>query len=367
MAHKDYYKILGVRRDATQDEIKEAYRKLAKKYHPDLNPNNKEAEEKFKEVNEAYQILSDPEKRKQYDLLGSASFAGTSGGRGFNFDFDFLKDFDFFGKGRGGRGFFDDIFSDLFSTSRRQSGTQYSSTRSSEGEDLLLDMTIGFAESYSGTSREIIVQRLKKCSVCNGSGLKSEGTRTCSRCRGTGEIRENRGFLFVSSTCPDCGGSGLLSSPCDSCGGQARVSVNEKVEVKIPAGIKDGARLRVAGKGNDGIGGGRTGDLYLKVHILDDSRFKREGNDLMVEIPVDYPTAVLGGEVDVPTPDGKTLSLKVPAGSDSGRKLRVKGKGFPEPGKRTRGDLYAKLKIMVPKKLTPEIKNLIKELKEKLK
>lgn len=323
MKFKDYYKILGVRRDASQEEIKEAYRKLAKKYHPDFNPGNREAEEKFKEINEAYQVLSDPEKRKQYDLLGSAAFSG-GGGRGFDFNFKDIFNFDFFGKSRKGGTFFDDLFSDIFSTFK----TSPRDVREEvfyDGEDINLEATITFSESYNGTVRDLNIQRLVTCDRCYG-----DPTHFCSRCKGKG-----------------------------------RIPVNERVEVKIPAGVSEGTRLRIQGKGNEGIRG-KSGDLFIKIHILPDENFRREGDDLIVDIPVDFPTAVFGGEKEIKTPDGKTFVLKIPPGCDSGCRLKIKGKGFPVPGSSKRGDFYGIVKILTPKKISPKLRDLIESMKQEM-
>ncbi len=360
--YKDYYKILGVSRNATQEEIKEAYRRLAKKYHPDLNKGDKEAEEKFKEINEAYQVLSDPEKRKQYDMLGEAAFAG--GGRGgFNFNFDFFKDFegfDFFGGGRG----FQDLFEGIFTGRGRRRASYRSPAR---GEDIEMEITVPLVDVYTGARRDVEISRLVRCSHCGGSGRRAgSGGGTCSRCHGTGEIRESRGFLFVSATCPECGGTGEQPGvPCSACGASGRVQSRERIEVTIPPGVKEGTRLRIAGKGNDGVGGAPPGDLFLRVHVLGDSRFRREGRDLYVDVPVDMLTAALGGNVDVETPDGRIYSVKVPPGTDSGAKLRIKGKGFPSSDG-GRGDLYAVVKITVPKRLSSEAKKLLEKLREHL-
>lgn len=333
---KDYYKILGVDRNASDEEIKRAYRRLARKYHPDLNPGNKEAEEKFKEINEAYSVLGDPEKRKQYDRGETFTFEG--------FDFsrpDFADIFDFG---------FGDIFSDFFGR-RRPSP--------SRGSDILTKTEISLEEAYSGVTKPVTLTRHVNCSRCGGRG--AESVETCPTCRGSGTVGSSRGFFSFRQTCPTCRGSGeRVSRLCGECRGTGKISVTETINVKIPAGVEDGQKVRVRGMGEAGEYGGPSGDLYIEVSIRPHPLFKREGRDLYVEVPVTVPEAVLGAKIEVPTLDGVAL-MNLPAGTQSGQKFKLKGKGMPGPHG-GHGDLYAIVKIVIPDRITPDAEAIIKKL-----
>jgi molecular chaperone DnaJ len=334
---KDYYKILGVDRNASDEEIKRAYRRLARKYHPDLNPGNKEAEEKFKEINEAYSVLGDPEKRKQYDRGETFDFTG--------FDFsrpDFADIFDFG---------FGDIFSEFFGKRK---------VSPSKGGDILTGIEINLEDAYRGITRPVNITRNINCARCGGKG--AEAVQSCPSCKGTGYVGASRGFFSFRQTCPTCKGSGeRISKVCSSCHGTGKTPVTETINVKIPAGVEDGERLKVRGMGEAGEAGGPPGDLYIEVHIRPHSVFKREGKDLYVEVPVTFPEAALGARIEVPTMDGPVI-MNLPPGSQGGQKFKLKGKGMP--GKHGGyGDLYAVIKIVVPERIGPEGEELIKRLK----
>ncbi|HEX67839.1 MAG TPA: molecular chaperone DnaJ [bacterium] len=347
---KDYYEILGVPRDASLEEIKKAYRRLALKYHPDRNPGDKEAEEKFKEISEAYAVLSDPQKRAQYDRYGHAGVE-EMGFRGFT-DFSEIFTSDIF-----------QDFRDLFETFFR--GTPFMAEEVRErGRDLRFEITITFEEAARGAEKTITIPRYTTCNLCGGSGVKrGAGWRTCPRCRGRGEISYTRGFLYFSETCSQCGGTGRISEPCPGCHGTGRVREKAKITVKIPAGVKDGSRLRIRGEGEAGYHGGPPGDLYLVIRVAPHSLFKREGDDVIVEIPVPLTLALLGGEVDVPTLEGK-VKMKIPPGTQNGTIFRLRGKGIPHLYGRGKGDELVKVKVEIPVNLTSRQKEILEKFKE---
>jgi len=354
------YEILGVDRNASQEEIKKAYRRLAKKYHPDLNPGDKEAEQKFKEINEAYEILSDPQKRAQYDQFGHAAFeqGGFQQG-GFG---DFTQggfDFDFGGFGD----IFGDIFSDFFGTGRRKA-----EKGPKKGADIRYDLTLTFEEAAFGTEKEIEVERFEVCDVCHGTGVKP-GSRpeTCPVCHGTGEIRQTQntpfGRIVNIRTCPRCHGEGkIITDPCQKCGGTGRIRKRRKIKVTIPAGIDEGQMLTLRGEGEPGLRGGPNGDLYIVIHVKPHEIFKREGYDVYVKIPISFADAALGGEIKIPTLDGM-VSFTIPEGTQTGTKFKLRGKGIPHIGGRGRGDQIVEVYVEVPKRLSEKQKELLREFK----
>jgi molecular chaperone DnaJ len=349
---RDYYDVLGVPRTATEADLKSAYRRLALEHHPDRNPDSKEAEEKFKEAAEAYAVLADREKRALYDRFGHAGVRGAAGA-GAGFDPTIFADFsDIFG---GLGDFFG--FGDLFGGGRRRGGPQ-------RGADLRYDLQIAFDEAYSGTETTIQIPREETCDTCRGSGAADgSGPEVCRGCQGRGQLRYQQGFFTVSRTCPQCGGAGrVISRPCPACRGTGRLPRERKLTVKIPAGIATGQRLRLYGEGEHGTAGGHPGDLYVVVHVQDHPLFRRDGDDLSVELPATFPTLALGGQVSVPTPAGEPQTLDVPAGTPTGARFKVRGKGMPEVSGRGHGDLYVIVRAAVPRKLTREQKQLLEQL-----
>lgn len=346
---KDYYEILGVNKSASADEIKKNYKKLAKKYHPDVNPNDKEAENKFKELSEAYAVLSDQEKRKEYDSVGHEAF--TNSGHGYNFqnmNYEDMRNFNFGGAS------FEDLFGDIFGggRSRRRSGA---SGRPMKGEDITYSMRIPFADAVHGSSYEININRTIKCSVCGSTGGKKS---TCRTCAGTG-VSGGNGFFQMQ--CETCGGTGQeIVDPCKNCRGSGVVSTTERIKVKIPAGVASGSKIRIAGKGNASPNNGPDGDLYIITEVANHSVYERNGNDLSVKIDVDIFEAMLGNKITVPTPYGQ-VALNLPAGTQNGQKFRLKGKGMPILKKEAKGDLYVVTNLITPKNLPADVTELIKE------
>ncbi|MCG0277563.1 MAG: molecular chaperone DnaJ [Thermanaeromonas sp.] len=356
MPKRDYYEVLGVSRDASAEEIKKAYRRLARQYHPDLNPGNKEAEEKFKEVQEAYEVLSDPEKRARYDQFGHAGLGADGAGPGPDFGgFDFgtaSADFGTFGD------LFDMFFGDPFGT-RRRAGPQ-------RGADVRLDLDISFEEAAFGTEKEVGVPRLERCPDCGGSGA-APGTYPvdCPTCQGTGQVRYSQrtplGHFQTIRTCPQCRGTGtIITSPCKTCRGRGQVQRTRKIKVKIPPGVDTGARLRLAGEGEAGERGGPPGDLYVYINVRPHPIFRREGFDVICEIPVSMVQAALGDEIEVPTLDGK-VRLKIPEGTQSGTSFRLKGKGIPRLNGTGRGDQHVVVRVLTPRNLTEKQKEILRE------
>ncbi len=346
MAKRDFYEILGVAKNASEDDIKKAYRKLAMKYHPDRNPDNKEAEEKFKEVKEAYEMLTNPEKREAYDRYGHAGVDPNMGGGGGGF-------------GAGGFGdAFGDIFGDIFGGGRgRSSGPQVY-----RGADLRYNLEITLEQAAHGYETTIRVPSWDKCDTCHGSGAKP-GTQpvTCTTCAGHGQVRMQQGFFSIQQTCPKCHGSGkIIPEPCAACGGAGRIKRNKTLEVKIPAGIDNGMRIRSTGNGEPGTNGGPSGDLYVEIHIKPHPVFQREGDDLHCEMPISFAKAALGGEIEVPTLTGK-VSFTVPEGTQTGKTFRLKGKGIKGVRSGYTGDLFCHVVVETPVKLTDKQKDLLRE------
>jgi molecular chaperone DnaJ len=352
VSKRDYYEVLGIDRQASDQEIKSAYRKLALKYHPDRNPGDHQAEERFKEAAEAYAILADAEKRGLYDRFGHAGVSGAAAGAGAGFDPTIFADFGDIFSGLG------DMFGfgDVFGGRRRRGGPQ-------RGADLRYDLEISFDESYDGTETSIQIPREETCESCKGSGAAAGSSpETCPQCRGTGQLRYQQGFLTVARPCGTCRGTGrIISKPCQDCRGAGRIARDRKITVKIPPGIATGQRLRLYSEGEHGTAGGPPGDLYVVVHVQEHSLFHREGDDLYCEIPVTFPLLALGGELRVPTvKEEETVTL--PSGTQTGARFKLRGKGMPNVSGRGHGDLYVVVRAQVPKKLTRDQKHLLEEL-----
>ncbi|MEO7167395.1 MAG: molecular chaperone DnaJ [Chthoniobacterales bacterium] len=350
---RDYYEILSVERTASGDEIKRSYRKLAVKFHPDKNPDDPSAEENFKELGEAYDVLMDEQKRSAYDRYGHAAFAqgGRGAGGGFHDPFDIFREV--FGSSGGGAG---GIFESFFGGSQAErDGTQ-------RGSDLRYDMQITLEEAAFGVEKEIEVRKLGTCDKCQGSGAAS-GSRvvTCPTCRGRGQVVSARGFFQVSQTCTHCRGVGeVVENPCDACAGEGRAEKTSRIKIKVPPGIAHGSRLRSTRNGEAGVRGGDQGDLYIVVHVQEHPIFQREDDNLFCEVPISFTMAALGGEVPVPTLEGKA-SLKVPAGTQSGQSFKLRGKGVAHVTGRERGDLFARLLVEVPTRLNGEQRQKLEE------
>ena len=355
---RDYYEVLGLQKGASPEDIKKAYRKAAMKYHPDRNPGDKEAEEKFKEVGEAYEVLSDDDKRARYDQYG---FAGVDpnfaqGGAGFG-------GFDGFG-GFGGFGDLGDIFGDLFGGGSRRSGGQSSARR---GENIMSRLDLTFEEAAFGCDKEISVPRIENCAACNGTGSADGNIETCSKCRGTGQERVVQNFMGMqmqsTAPCSQCGGKGkIIKTPCNTCKGKGKVRRTNKVVVKVPAGVNDGQSVRVRGEGNVGSGGAPNGDLLAEVHIKSHKLFKRREFDVYCEVPISFAQAALGAEIEVPTLDGK-VSYTIPEGTQTGREFVLRGKGIPLVNNpKTRGDHRFQVVVETPTRLTAEQKELLRQL-----
>lgn len=348
---RDYYEVLGVPRNATPQEIKSAYRRLAVKYHPDKNAGDKEAEEKFKEAAEAYSVLSDSQKRAQYDRFGHGAF-GT--GQGFGgFDPDIFGDFsdilgDFFG------------FGDIFGSSRRRTRS-----RAQRGADLRYDLTISFEEAVFGVKTKLKIPREEDCTSCSGTGADPDGgTAVCSACRGQGQVRYQQGFFTISRTCSNCHGTGrVIQKPCQECRGRGRVPKEKTLEVRIPAGVDNGSRLRIAGEGEAGIGGGPPGDLYVVISVKEHPFFKRQGENIYCEVPITFSQAALGAEIKVPTLEGEE-KIRVPEGTQTGSVFRLKGRGAVSLNGRGKGDQLVTVTVVTPTKLSREQRELFKKLAE---
>jgi len=346
------YEILGVPKGASAEEIKKAYRKLAREYHPDRNPGDASGEERFKEVQGAYDLLSDPEKRKQYDAFGSAN--GRGGFQGGNVNFG---DFNV-----GDLGDLGDLFGGLFGGRGGRAGGARTS-RGQRGSDVEVEINLSFEDSLKGVQTKIPVTLETACSECHGSGAKpGTAPKICPECNGRGVVAESQGFFALSQPCPRCHGNGtVIEDPCPRCGGSGRERRTKRYTVKIPAGVKDGTRIRLKGKGEAGFAGGEAGDLYVVTRVQPSKLYERRGDDLVVDVPVTFSEAALGATVEVPTPDGP-VSVKVKPGTQDGTLLRVKGKGAPKLKGSGRGDLLARVKVEVPKKLNKRERELLEEL-----
>jgi molecular chaperone DnaJ len=347
---RDYYEVLGVPRNASEQEIKSAYRKLALKHHPDRNPGDKDAEERFKEAAQAYGVLGDPEKRRRYDTFGHAAVAGA-GSQGF--DPTIFADFgdilgDFFG------------FGDVFGR-RTRGGPRH-------GADLRYNLELRFEEAVFGTETSIQFPRAEPCRTCSGSGAApGSGPSTCSSCGGRGQVTFQQGFFSVARTCGRCRGSGrVITSPCKDCRGEGQVSAERKLQIKIPAGVDTGSQLRMSGEGEPGFQGGPPGDLYVFVRVEEHPFFRRDGFDLLCEVPISFCQAALGATLDVPTADGGRTKLTIPEGTQTGTVLRLRGQGVPHLGARGRGDLHVGVRVVVPTKLSSDQRRLLEQLAKSL-
>ena len=352
----DYYEILEVTHEATDTEIKKSYRRLAVKYHPDKNPVNAEAEEKFKQISQAYSVLSDPQKRQMYDQYGEDAFTHGGGAGGGGFDpFDLFREA--FGGGGGGG-----IFDSFFGGGRRDPNAPV------DGNDLRYDLEIDFEDAVFGADRKIEFSRLAACEDCHGSGCE-EGTskKTCPRCHGRGQVSISQGFFSISQECPNCHGAGVTAEkPCKKCGGQGVRKVKRTVSLHIPPGVDTGTRMRVSGEGEPGLRGGANGDLYVITHVREHNIFKRSGSSIFCEVPIDFTTAALGGEIEIPTVTGKA-TLKIPAGTQTGDKFLVRGKGMPALRGGGRGDQQVQVFVEVPRKLTAPQKEALQHFADLLK
>lgn len=351
---QDFYNVLGVNKTATAEEIKKAYRKLAMKLHPDRNPDDKEAERRFKEINQAYDVLKDAEKRAMYDRFGAAAFDGSAGGpgggpraRGGGFDFGGFADI------------FDEMFGDFTGARRGGRGGGH-------GADLRYNMAISLEEAFAGKQSTVRVPGTAACSACNGSGAEpGSSPTTCPTCNGRGRVRASQGFFTIERTCPTCQGEGrVLDKPCKACNGEGRVHKDKSLQVNIPPGVEDGTRIRLAGEGEAGLRGAQAGDLYIFLSIKDHPFFERSGADLQCVVPIPMTTAALGGSVEVPAIDGGRVKVTIPEGTQSGQSFRVRGKGMSVLHSRDRGDLYIAVKVETPVKITKRQRELLREFEE---
>ena len=348
MSKQDFYDVLGVSKEVDSNSLKSAYRRLAMKYHPDKNPGDSEAEKKFKEISEAYEVLSNPEKKAAYDQYGHDAFTGPGGGQGG------------FSEGFGsGFGSFSDIFEDFFGDATGQRNNE----RLKRGEDLKYEMSITLRDAYLGVKKEISYDTLVSCKSCSGTGSENkDGIGSCGSCRGSGRIRASQGFFTVERTCPACGGSGqVITDPCRECNGEGRQRKNKNIEVSIPAGVEEGSRIRLAGEGTAGQNGAEDGDLYIFISIVSHELFDRDGTNIFCNVPISIYEASLGGSVEVPTVSGGRAKVKIPAGTQSGDQLRLSGKGMPALRSVSFGDMIITLNVEIPKNLSQKQKELLKE------
>ncbi|HPR16991.1 MAG TPA: molecular chaperone DnaJ [Candidatus Cloacimonadota bacterium] len=362
MAKRDYYEVLGVEKSANDAEIKKAYRKLAMKYHPDKNPNNKEAEEKFKEASEAYEVLSDSNKRQKYDQFGHAGVEGSFGSGGFNWsDFTHAGDFsDIFGSSG-----FGSIFEHLFGGSFGGGGS-YNARSANRGEDLQIALSLTLEEIAKGVDKKIKINVQDTCPSCNGSGSADGKVQTCSQCHGTGQVRQISRSLFGQIqhvvTCPSCNGTGkLIKNKCLKCGGDGRVATTKTISINIPAGVSEGQYIRLRGQGNRGRNSGENGDILVLIHEKEHDIFERRDADLVCEFPISFSQAALGTEILCPTLAGK-VKMKIPAGTQSGKVFRLKSQGLPHVNSSYHGDLFVKVRVITPTKLVAEERDLLEKL-----
>ena len=350
----DYYEVLGVSRDCSEQELKSAYRKQALKYHPDRNPGDHAAEEKFKEASEAYQVLSDSDKRAAYDRFGHAGL----GAQGFGSS-PFAGGVDL-------GDIFGDLFGEMFTMGGAQGGAARGS-RTQRGDDLRFDMTIDFEHAVFGTEKEVKIRRLETCSVCSGKGSASgRGPAVCSHCQGRGQLRYQQGFFSVARTCVACSGTGtVISDPCSTCRGEGRKAAEIKMNVKVPPGVEEGTRIRYGGEGDVGRVGGSRGDLYVILSIRPHDYFERHGHDLQCVLPISFPQAAMGDEFEIPGIDGP-VSIKIPEGTQSGKELRIRGRGVPYLNERGKGDLIVKVLVQIPRKLNRAQRELVAKLAESM-
>jgi molecular chaperone DnaJ len=347
MNNRDYYEILDIRREASEEEIKKAYRKLAMKYHPDKNPGNKESEEKFKEASEAYEVLRDKEKRQIYDQYGHEGLKGS----GFNGFHGFDDIFSSFG----------DIFEDFFGFG---GGSRSGRSRARKGKDLRYDTELTLEDAFSGKEESIAFQKLANCEICKGSGVApGSDIKRCSTCQGSGSVITSQGFFRIKTTCPTCKGQGsIIEKPCQECRGGGKIQVKKDLSLKIPPGVDNGSQLRLRGEGESGEFGGPPGDLFIVIHIKEHSLFSRDGDNLFCEIPISFVQAALGDKIGIPViGQSETKEIKIPQGSQPGDVITLSGLGMPSLSRKQRGDLYIKLNVLIPKKLSSRQRELLEE------
>jgi len=342
---RDFYEVLGVDRGCNDEELKRAYRKMALKYHPDRNPGDKEAEERFKEASAAYQVLSDADRRAQYDRFGHAAFDGFGGGGGFDFNAGF-----------------EDIFSGIFSDFFGQPRSGRAQSRARRGEDLRYNLDLTFEEAAFGVEKSISLPRMATCETCHGKGAKpGTSPKQCAACRGSGQVRFQQGFFSIAKVCGQCNGRGsTISDPCPKCGGQGAVRRTQSLSVKIPPGVDSGSRLKLRGEGQAGAAGGPSGDLYVVIRVQDHPLFRREENDVICDMPISFPQAALGTDLEVPTLEGK-MRMRIPPGTQSGAVFKLKGKGVADLHGYGRGDHLVRVIIETPRKLTARQRELLEE------